>query len=344
MQVAAIILAAGASTRFGSPKHEVRIGGRTMLEHVAAAASEAGLTPLLALVPPGSELPGGVLAVINDAPEQGISRSVRLGLSAVPPEADGAVLLLGDEPLMTSEAIVELLVAAGPGAPVAATQAGQRLGPPVFLRRDRFGLADAATGDEGLGRTLRAQPDIVVVEAGREPMDIDTPAQLDALAPPCPGCGARFFASIEGPTHEYMLSSPGCWAAFTELAAREFGDPAYGALHRHVVDAYAVQHPGHGDRRARQSVAVHLIGLCHWLEHGLTAAALTPITQRLTGEPREWPFLAPPKAYTVTAVDVLAATSRSAHVSLVRAWAESVWGAWSTHHELVRAWAREVLR
>ncbi len=88
-----------------------------------------------------------------------------------------------------------------------------------------------------------------------------------------------------------MVASPGCWAAFTELIAREFGDQAYGALHRHAVDAYAVQHPGTDDRRARQSVAVHLIGLCHWLEHGMPADALTRITQALTTEPREWPWL-----------------------------------------------------
>ena len=61
MQVAAVILAAGASTRFGSPKHEVRIGGRTMLEHVTDAARAAGLTPLVAVVPPDREVPGDVM-------------------------------------------------------------------------------------------------------------------------------------------------------------------------------------------------------------------------------------------------------------------------------------------
>jgi hypothetical protein len=132
--------------------------------------------------------------------------------------------------------------------------------------------------------------------------------------------------------------------AFGELVAREFGEAGYGQLHRHTVDVYAVQHPGDDSgRRQRQSVAVHLIGLCHWLEHGLSAAQLTTITQRLTGDTRDWPRLAPPADYDVTVPDLLPATDAAAHERLVRRWAESVWGAWSAHHIQVRAWAEQWL-
>jgi len=48
----------------------------------------------------------------------------------------------------------------------------------------------------------------------------------------------------DGPAHAYMLSSPGCWAAYGELLAREYSDSAYRRLHRLSVDAYALQHPG----------------------------------------------------------------------------------------------------
>ena len=57
MKTAAVILAAGASTRFGSPKQLARIGGRTLLEQVVATARAAGLDPVVAVVPPASTPP-----------------------------------------------------------------------------------------------------------------------------------------------------------------------------------------------------------------------------------------------------------------------------------------------
>jgi len=49
----------------------------------------------------------------------------------------------------------------------------------------------------------------------------------------CPGCGALLPVE-NGPTHPYMRSSPACWARYGEVLAREFGDPAYFALHQLV--------------------------------------------------------------------------------------------------------------
>ena len=85
----------------------------------------------------------------------------------------------------------------------------------------------------------------------------------------CPGCGA-VFPQRDGPTHPYMASSPACWAAFGEVLARQYSDPALLPVHRLSVDAYAVQHPGEPSRQSIQSVGVHLIRLCLFLEHGLT--------------------------------------------------------------------------
>jgi len=344
MQVAAVILAAGSSSRFGDPKHEVRIGGRTMPDHVAFAAAEAGLSPVLVVTGPGTTLPGGALRVTNDDPAAGLSRSLRLGLAAVPVTADAAVVLLGDEPLVGEDAILEVVLAASDGAPIVATTWGDRIGPPVLVRRARFGLADRAGGDAGLGSLLRGEPDLRTVPATAAPVDIDTAADLDALAPACDGCGARY---LRGPdnraTHPYMRSSPECWSAFSEVVAREFSLPAYGSLHRHTVDAYAVQHPGADARRERQSVAVHLVGLCHWLEHGLAADQLTPITQRLAAEPADWPRLAVPPPFALTVADLLPVANAAEHVALVRAWAAAAWDAYAAFHPLVRAWAQRAL-
>lgn len=345
MQVAAVVLAAGSSTRFGMAKHEVLLAGEPMYVMAARTAQAAGLDPVLVVVPPGTVAPPELVPVINDDAGVGLSRSVQLGLAAVPRECDAAVLLLGDEPTVSGDDLAAVVGAASGERSVVATRVGDRIGPPVLLMRDAFGLADGLRGDEGLRSLLRAEPAAVTVVERAGPLaDIDTPADLDAVAPRCPGCGIRVPAPANGPTHEYIESSPGCWALFNELLAREFGDPSYGRVHRHTVDVYAVQHPGTNGRRQRQSVALHLIGLCHWLERDLEQDRLNAITQRLASEDRAWPWLEPPAGYDVTVGDVHRARTGAEHGTLVRHWAQATWDAWAAHQPQVREWATDALR
>ena len=344
MQTAAIILAAGASSRFGSPKQLVRIGARTMLEIVAQVANDAGLEPIIAVVPPGLAVPPSVVPEINDDPAAGLSRSLRLGLAAVPAEANAAMVLLGDQPSVSRDTLTAILDAARGDRPVVAARAHGRIGPPVLLLREAFGLSTEASEDEGLRAILAKHPELVTEVGVKEHApDVDTLEDLAALIEPCPGCGATFLPLPDGAMHDYIGASPACWAAFGELLAREFQDPAYGWIHRHTVDVYTVQHPGINDRRQRQSVALHLIGLCHWLEHDVSAPRLTPITGRLANQDRAWPWIEPPITYELTVLDVLVATSADEHGRMVREWAESVWQSWSAHHELIRRWADEAL-
>ena len=182
MQAAAVILAAGASTRFGSAKQLARIGPYTMLERVVDTAREAGLAPIIAVVPPGLAVPPDATAAINADPAAGIGRSIRLGLAAVPLDVDAAVILLGDEPMLSTAAIGQVLAGATTGTAIVAARSGDRVGPPVLLRRPQFGLADVLEGDEGLNRLIRAHPAVVLIELPSAPVDVDTPADLEALA------------------------------------------------------------------------------------------------------------------------------------------------------------------
>lgn len=344
MGVAAVILAAGSASRFGSPKAFVRIGGRTLLEHVADAANAAGLQPVVAVVPAGTAVPPSVIPEVNGDPAAGLSRSLRLGLAAVPvEEADAAVVLLADQPTILVDTILAVATETT-DRPIVAARAGGRIGPPVLVRRSAFPLVDGVSGDIGLRDVIGANPDLVAtVEVGEHAPDIDTPRALDALAPACPGCGERFLPPPVDELHPYIGASTGCWAAFGELLAREFEDPAYGRAHRHTVDVYAAQHPGQNARRQRQSVALHLVGICHWLEHGVELERLNAITHRLADERPDWPWLDPPSSHVMTVADVLKARSGDEHVRLVRAWAEGVWAAWARHHDTVRRWAAEAL-
>jgi Family of unknown function (DUF5946) len=126
--------------------------------------------------------------------------------------------------------------------------------------------------------------------------------------------------------------------------AREFSNPDWFAEHRLAVDTYATQHPGGDDRRQRQSVALHLIALCHRLELGVDPRTLLAATRGLTSSKREWPRLTALTSYPVTVVDLLPATDQHEYVQLVRKWAATTWEAWSDHHELIRGWAADALR
>lgn len=144
----------------------------------------------------------------------------------------------------------------------------------------------------------------------------------------CFACGGTFEA-VDGPVHEYMLSTPGCWAAYGELLAREYENPAlFGAAHRLTVDAYALQHPGDpGDRRAMQSVWVHFVALHLVLEGDRSTGRVPAIMQRLAAR-KDFPMLPdPPRDFAVTHADVLARPSAD-HVVAVRDWAACAYRAW----------------
>jgi molybdenum cofactor cytidylyltransferase len=185
MRVAGVILAAGASRRFGSPKQLAKVGEQTMLERVADLARDSGLAPIVAVVPSGMRAPRGTRAINNDRPDEGLSRSLRLGIGALPDDVEAAVVLLGDQPTVP-RATIEAIVREGRGdRPVVAPRAQGRIGPPVLLRREAFRLVDEASGDSGLGPVLARHPDLVThVEVPSHAPDVDTPGDLEGLVGP----------------------------------------------------------------------------------------------------------------------------------------------------------------
>ncbi len=160
---------------------------------------------------------------------------------------------------------------------------------------------------------------------------------------PCPSCGA-IVPDIDGPTHRYMESSPGCWSVYGEVLAREYSDVVFARKHRLTVDAYAVQHPGHPTAQSIQSVCIHLVSLHLVLDRGIEQAVATNALQRMAGNKEVFEWLEPPTSLgPVTVNDVRAATSPDEHAQAVTRWAQSVWQAWSEHHPSVRKWGLSVV-
>ena len=192
MKVAAVVLAAGAGSRFGGGKLRADLGGRPILGHVVEAARTAGLEPIVVVVPPTGELDdldlGPVRRVTNEMPQEGLSSSVRIGLRELQDDEDvaAAVILPGDQPRVRAEVIRRLVEAAAASAVpllVAPLYDSDGAPNPILARRAAWRLADELVGDRGFGPLLTGRPDLVerIPVAGSNP-DVDTRADLERLA------------------------------------------------------------------------------------------------------------------------------------------------------------------
>ena len=137
--VACVVLAAGASTRFGSPKQQLLL--EPVLERVRRSSVDEVIVVLGA-----HELDTSARAVRCPEWELGPGASLRCGLKALPAETETAVVVLADGPDLAPEAIDRVIGAwrGGEGPVVAATYGGIRLHP-VLLDREAWGLVP----DEG---------------------------------------------------------------------------------------------------------------------------------------------------------------------------------------------------
>jgi molybdenum cofactor cytidylyltransferase len=192
VRVAAVVLAAGAASRFGSPKALARLDGRPILEHVLDAVREAGIDEVIVVLGHNAdEIEDGIdwldeQRIRNPDPRH-LSSSLQVGIAAVAaidPPVRAAVIVLGDQPRTRPEVIRALVAAARSGGrPVAVPRYADGGGAnPVVLMADAFELVDEASGDHGLGPVLASDPELVteVPVAGSNP-DIDTPADLARL-------------------------------------------------------------------------------------------------------------------------------------------------------------------
>lgn len=189
--VAAVVLAAGAGTRFGGGKLLAELDGRPVIGHVLANLEEAPVSETVVVVGSDAERvraacePYGVRVVENPDWRAGQSASVRAGLAALRPEVRAVVVLLGDQPSVSGEAVERLVGEFEAGAKVAvATYGGKRRNPVLFARQVWPLLLEELSGDEGARSVLRRRPDLVTevpCDGVSDPADVDTREDLEAL-------------------------------------------------------------------------------------------------------------------------------------------------------------------
>lgn len=189
--VVGLVLAAGRGARMGSVKPLLPLGNRSLLEHVIDSACASRLEGMLIVASPevASALAASavhVSTIVNLHPERGQSLSLRLGLRSMPDRAAGCLVLMADQPGITSQAIDRIAAEFQSQRcdAVVPLYRGRR-GTPVLLGRWFWPAAMQLRGDVGARRILAEHADRVrTVEVGdlADPTDLDTPEEYARCA------------------------------------------------------------------------------------------------------------------------------------------------------------------
>lgn len=166
--LSAVILAAGGSSRMGSPKQLLRFRGTSLLRRAVETAQAVPAEQIIVVLGYAADqlMPEvkdtGATVVLNDQWMDGMSTSLRGGLAAVSHEARGVFVYPADMPLITPEALRELARRQqASGRPAAMTEAAGVRGVPVVITRSLFPALMIQEGDTGGAQYLRAHPDLV---------------------------------------------------------------------------------------------------------------------------------------------------------------------------------------
>jgi CTP:molybdopterin cytidylyltransferase MocA len=186
--IAGVVLAAGGSTRFGSPKQLAELRGRPLLDRVVdTVRAVPAVDPILVVLGAHAERIRAALdledveVVVADGWEEGISASLRAGVAAAG-KADAIVVVLGDQPLISPQVIASVVQRLDGAAPAARATFDGAPGHPVLIKRSLFAELGDLRGDSGARELLEAHG-VTTVECGHlaSGHDVDTPADLKAI-------------------------------------------------------------------------------------------------------------------------------------------------------------------
>ena len=183
MHVAAVILAAGASTRLGEPKQLVTLAGEPLLKRAIRIATQAGCARAIVVLGASATAildqcnlsPAQV--VINEAWQEGMASSIRAGITALAGTADAAILMTCDQPAVTAEHLAILIHKGRDLEDVVGSSYGEMRGVPAYFPGTRFSELLVLAGVIG-ARHLLASSYTIPLSGGE--LDIDTPSALAA--------------------------------------------------------------------------------------------------------------------------------------------------------------------
>ena len=190
-RIAAVVLAAGLSSRMGSNKLLAEWRGKPLVRWTVESALESEARPVIVVTGHESAkieaaLKGLDVKIVHNLHyAAGFSASLKAGIRAVPGNCDGAIVLLGDMPEIAASLIDRMIAAFSPpdGRSICVAVHEQRCGNPVLWARRFFSEIETLNGDVGAKELISVHEDVVCdIEAdGAVLRDIDTPDALAAL-------------------------------------------------------------------------------------------------------------------------------------------------------------------
>lgn len=189
---AAIVLAAGASSRLGQPKQLLQINGESLLHRTVRLAAESGCGPIFVVL--GFEADRmrqefrdlEAKPIINPDWQSGMGSSLRCGIEAVmkeTPEPQKTLILLCDQPSLSAEILSTLLqTSAEKKSPITASSYAGRSGVPAIFDKQLYPDLLKVEGDQGARSIIQRYADQTsTVEFLGGVIDIDTPEDLANL-------------------------------------------------------------------------------------------------------------------------------------------------------------------
>lgn len=185
----ALVLAAGASSRFGSTKQVARLDGQPLVAR-ATRNAETVCEENVVLVTgndwravTAAAAPIAGYFVVNPRFEEGMSTSIACGIRALPDNAAGVLIVLADQPLVTGRHLLDLASAWERRPDSIVASAWQDVcGPPVIFPRSAFQDLAALSGDAGARRVIESgNHPVERIDFAEGAVDIDRPEDLERL-------------------------------------------------------------------------------------------------------------------------------------------------------------------
>lgn len=198
LKVAALVLAAGSSSRLGQPKQLVELEGETLLERAVRNVRQAGCEEVIVVLgahsrliaPQAGRLPATL--VHNDRWAEGMSSSIACGIGCLQqhcPKTDAVLVTLTDQPLLSADFIIRLIQAwENSSFKLAAADYGDAPGPPAIFGREFLNALAGLQGQQGARQLLMKHRDhLALLPFPEGNFDLDTPEDLEKLRNLPPG-------------------------------------------------------------------------------------------------------------------------------------------------------------